>query len=63
MSSDDWGSWRAADDRSRTVGLEVSVDERLAWLESALEVAHAAGALPRPRDDWGQPLKGPRERP
>ncbi len=50
------GSWEEDRERKYLVGLEVSVDERLAWLEEMLEIAHAAGALRRVRDEWGRPL-------
>jgi hypothetical protein len=53
------GSWDEDRERKYVVGLEVSVDERLAWLEEVLEIAHAAGALRRPRDEWGRPLDVP----
>lgn len=53
------GSWEEDRERKYLVGLEVSVDERLAWLEEVLEIAHAAGALRRPCDAWGRPLDVP----
>jgi hypothetical protein len=53
------GSWEEDRERKYLVGLEVSVDERLAWLEEVLELAHAAGALGKPRDAWGRPLDLP----
>ena len=52
----DWGSWEEDRERKYVVGLEVSADERLAWLEEMLEIALASGALPKPRDAWGQPI-------
>ena len=52
----DWGSWEEDRERKYVVGLEVSADERLAWLEEMLELALASGALPKPRDAWGQPI-------
>ena len=51
------GSWEEDRERKYLVGLEVSVDERLAWLEEMLEIAHAAGALRTRRDEWGRPLE------
>lgn len=60
----DWGSWEEDRERKYVAGLEVSADERLAWLEEMLELALASGALPKPRDAWGQPiLPGPSSRP
>lgn len=56
MGDEDWGSWASKRERSYVVGLEVSVEERIAWLEEMLEIAERAGALPKPRDAWGQPL-------
>jgi len=56
MSKEDWGAWESKRARSHTVGLEVTPAERLAWLEEMLEIALRAGALPKARDAWGQPL-------
>jgi hypothetical protein len=53
---EDWGGWEEVRERSFVVGLEVSAAERLAWLEEMLELTLARGALPKPRDAWGQPL-------
>jgi hypothetical protein len=53
---EDWGRWDEARERAFVVGLEVSPAERLAWLEEMLELALARGAVPKPRDAWGQPL-------
>lgn len=44
------GSWEAARKRKLTLALEATPAQRLAWLEEAIRFAHAAGALPRPRD-------------
>jgi hypothetical protein len=55
------GSWEEDRERKYVVGLEVSVDERLAWLEEMLEIAHAAGALRKRRDEWGRPLAPERD--
>src|SRR5690606_39218784 len=49
----DWGSWEGDRERKYIVGLEVSADERLAWLEEMVELAVASGALPKRRDAWG----------
>jgi hypothetical protein len=54
MSDSDWGSWESKRERAFVVGLEVSADLRLEWLENMLELALAAGALPKPRDPWGR---------
>ena len=55
--SDDWGSWEEDRERKYVVGLEVAAEERLAWLEAMIELAFASGALPKPRDAWGQPIE------
>lgn len=55
------GSWAEEREHEYVVGLEVSDDERLAWLEEMLVLAHAAGAIPKPRDAWGQEID-PRKR-
>ena len=57
MSGDDWGSWDSTTKRSYLVGLSVSADERLAWVEEMLEIALRSGAIPKPRDAWGQPIE------
>ena len=54
--AEDWGSWEQDRDRKYVVGLSVSAAERIAWLEEMLAIAFASGALPKPRDEWGQPL-------
>ena len=56
MSDEDWGSWESTKERSYVRGLEVTPDERLAWVEEMLEIALAAGAIPKPRDPWGSTL-------
>ncbi len=50
------GSWLEDRERKYLVGTLVSVEERLAWLEEMLVLAHASGALPKPRDEWGRVL-------
>lgn len=55
--------WRDDREHKFVVGLEVTVDERLAWLEEMLELAHASGALPKRRDAWGNTLWPRRDRP
>ncbi len=52
------GSWQENEERRYLVGLEVSLEERLGWLAEMQELALMAGALPRPRDAWGQELDG-----
>lgn len=56
MNDDDWGSWESTRARAHTVGLTVTADERIAWVEEMLAFAFSVGALPKPRDDWGQPV-------
>ena len=51
------GSWEEDREHKYLVGTTVSVDERLAWVEEMLEIAYAAGAIPKPRDAWGQPIE------
>jgi len=45
----DWKAddWESARRRKFTLGLAASPSERLAWLEEAISLAWAAGALPR----------------
>ncbi len=50
------GSWAEDRDHKYVIGMLVSVDERLAWLEDMLALALASGALPKRRDEWGQVL-------
>lgn len=47
----DWrgDGWEDARQRSFTRGLNATPAERLAWLEEAIALAWASGALPRPR--------------
>jgi hypothetical protein len=54
---DGWGGWDEDRRRKYLVGLEVSAEERLAWLEEMLELAYARGAIPKPRNEWGQPIE------
>lgn len=54
--SSDWGSWAEDREHKYVVGLRVSATERLAWVEEMLAVAFASGALPKPRDEWGQSI-------
>jgi hypothetical protein len=64
MSEGDWGSWESSAEHTYTKGLSVTADERLAWVEEMLELALASGAIPKPRDAWGQPLAtSPRDTP
>jgi hypothetical protein len=53
--SGDAGAWQADWDSNRrrklTRGLEATPAQRLAWLEAAIRLAYASGALPRQRDD------------
>jgi hypothetical protein len=50
------GSWDEDLERKYVAGADVPVDERIAWLEEMIALAYASGALPKPRDAWGQPL-------
>jgi len=52
------GSWAEDREHKYLVGTTVSADERLAWLEEMLELALASGAIPKRRDEWGQPVLG-----
>lgn len=56
MADEDWGSWDSNRERRYLAGLNVTPDERLAWVEEMLELALASGAIPKPRDAWGQPV-------
>jgi hypothetical protein len=42
-------SYAAAHRDALTMALDATPAERLAWLEEAIAIAHAAGALPRRR--------------
>jgi hypothetical protein len=45
----DWqATWEDARSRRFVLGLDATPEERLAWLEEAIHLAHASGALPRP---------------
>ncbi|MES1204771.1 MAG: hypothetical protein ABUS79_02430 [Pseudomonadota bacterium] len=48
----DWrgDDWESARRRKLTLGLAATPDQRLAWLEEAMALAWASGALPRPRE-------------
>ena len=47
-SADDWESARR---RAFTLALSATPAERLAWLEEMMRIAHASGALPKPRTE------------
>ena len=51
------GTWDEDRERKYLVGLEMTAAERLEWLEEMLVLAFASGALPKPRDEWGQPIE------
>ena len=55
--SRDWGTWRDAEQRKYVKGLDLTIAERLAWLDEMIELARAHGAQPKPRDEWGQPIE------
>lgn len=44
-----WGSWEAKRRLHFVLALEATPEQRLAWLEEMIALAHATGALPRPR--------------
>ncbi|GAC1352212.1 MAG: hypothetical protein NVS3B20_18970 [Polyangiales bacterium] len=47
---DAWNAgWSANRDRKLTMGLSATPSGRLAWLEEMIALAHASGALPKPR--------------
>ncbi len=56
--SADWGTYEDAERRSYVKGLEMTIEQRLAWLDEMIALAYAHGALPKPRDAWGQPIEG-----
>lgn len=61
MNADDWGSWEEDRVHKYVRGMDIPVEERLAWIESMLELALERGAeLKPPRDEWGRPLDGQR---
>ena len=43
-------TWEDARSRRFVLGLDATPAQRLAWLEEAIGLAHASGALPRPRN-------------
>jgi hypothetical protein len=47
----DWKAddWESARRRALTLALAATPAQRLAWLEEAIRIAHASGALPKPR--------------
>lgn len=49
-----WGSWEEDAERKKTLGVESTIDERIAWLEEMAEIAWQSGALPKWRDPWGR---------
>ncbi|HEX6276707.1 MAG TPA: hypothetical protein VFZ53_26875, partial [Polyangiaceae bacterium] len=53
--ADDWESARR---RPLTIALAATPAQRLAWLEDAMRLARASGALPKPRADAWQPPSG-----
>jgi hypothetical protein len=46
---EDWGDWASNSRRKLILGLAATPDQRLRWLEDALELAAASGALARRR--------------
>ena len=53
---EDWGTWEDKARRKYLKGLDLTVAERLAWLDEMIALAEAHGATPKPRDAWGQPI-------
>lgn len=51
----EWTTFADARRRKFTMGLALTPAERLAWLESAIELAVLAGALPRHPSGSGRP--------
>ncbi|MFO0681890.1 MAG: hypothetical protein U0234_07565 [Sandaracinus sp.] len=60
---EDWGTWRDAEQRKYVKGLDLTIAERLAWLDEMIELARAHGAQPKPRDEWGQPIERSEQNP
>jgi hypothetical protein len=55
-SNDDvWGSWEAKRKRQYLLALDATPEQRLAWLEEMIRLAHASGALPRTRSPASSP--------
>ena len=52
--SDEWKAddWESARQRTLTVALSATPAQRLAWLEEAIRIAGASGALPKPRPEF-----------
>jgi hypothetical protein len=48
-----WGTWEAKRRLQFVLALDATPEQRLAWLEEMIQIAHASGALPRRRDDSG----------
>lgn len=50
----DWGAgWEARRRQQMVAGLAATPAERLAWLEEMIVLAWRAGALPKPRPNFG----------
>jgi hypothetical protein len=48
-----WGTWEGKRQLKFVLALQASAEQRLAWLEEMIRIAHASGALPRRRDATG----------
>lgn len=58
---DEWeASWEGTRKRQLALGLAVAPAERLRWLEEMIRLAHASGALPRPRGENGETRPSPK---
>jgi len=53
-SGNEWKAddWESARRRALTIALGATPAQRLAWLEEAIRIAYASGALPKPRADF-----------
>jgi hypothetical protein len=50
LNETDAMSFASARRNALVLALDATPAERLEWLEEAIAIAHASGALPRPRD-------------
>jgi hypothetical protein len=59
-AGDRWlGGWEQARADGLARSLEATAAQRLAWLEEAIALAAAGGALPHPRAEWTGERLGP----
>lgn len=57
VTTEYWGTWEDAERRSQLKGLDLTMEQRLAWLDEMILLAIAHGARPKPREAWGQPIE------